>query len=210
MANFKESSIYRDSGLRGCHSYVLPGIQRLCAGLNPKSRVLDMGCGNGSLAREFAKMGHRVTGVDLSRGGIDIARTSCPEGRFEVLGADKNILDNLGETPFDLVYSVEVIEHLYDPIGFLEGCFSATAPGGMFLCSTPYHGYIKNLAISLANGWDRHADPLDEGGHIRFYSEKTLKKSVLKAGFVRPRIAGSGRVPLLWKSMILTATKPAH
>jgi 2-polyprenyl-6-hydroxyphenyl methylase/3-demethylubiquinone-9 3-methyltransferase len=153
-------------------------------------------------------MGHRVTGVDLSLAGIDIARTSCPEGRFEVLPADENILGNLGEAPFDLVYSVEVIEHLYDPRMFLEGCFLATKSGGMFLCSTPYHGYIKNLAISLTNGWDRHADPRDHGGHIKFYSERTLKKSVEEVGFVRPKIVGSGRIPLLWKSMIVIATKP--
>jgi 2-polyprenyl-3-methyl-5-hydroxy-6-metoxy-1,4-benzoquinol methylase len=208
MTNFKESSIYRNSALRGCHSYVLPHILRLCAGLKPNSRVLDIGCGNGSLTREFAKMGNKVTGVDLSRVGIEIARNSCQEGRFEVVAADNRILDELDEAPFDLVYSVEVIEHLYDPRSFLEGCFLATKSEGIFLCSTPYHGYIKNLAISLTNGWDGHADPLDDGGHIKFYSEKTLKTSVEEAGFVRPKIVGAGRIPLLWKSMILTATKP--
>ncbi len=208
MEVFKESSVYRDSSLRGCHVYVLPVIQRLCAGLQRHARVLDVGCGNGSLALEFAKMGHRVTGVDLSPGGIAIARTSCPEGRFEVLAADENLIDGLGEAPFDLVYGIEVIEHLYDPKSFLRGCFAATRPGGMFLCSTPYHGYLKNLSISLANHWDRHADPLDDGGHIKFFSKRTLTRSVEDAGFVQSQIVGSGRVPLLWKSMILTALKP--
>jgi 2-polyprenyl-3-methyl-5-hydroxy-6-metoxy-1,4-benzoquinol methylase len=207
MTEFKQSSFYRDSALRGCHAYVLPEIQRLCAGLAPGSRVLDVGCGNGSLAREFARMGHRVTGVDMSEGGIEIARRNCPEGRFELLTADREVLANLGEEPFDLVMSVEVIEHLYDPKAFLEGCYLATTSGGMFLCSTPYHGYVKNLAISLKDGWDRHADPLDDGGHIKFFSEKTLRKAVLNAGFQRPEFFFAGRLPLLWKSMILTARK---
>jgi 2-polyprenyl-6-hydroxyphenyl methylase/3-demethylubiquinone-9 3-methyltransferase len=205
---YKESSVYNHPHLRGCHRYVLPDIQRLCAALPPGSRLLDVGCGNGSLAREFSRQGHRVTGVDLSRGGIEIARRSVPEGRFEVLGADRDLLANLDEAPFDMVYSIEVIEHLYDPMSFLEGCLLALRPGGMFLCSTPYHGYLKNLAISVVNGWDHHANPRHEGGHIRFYSKKTLAQSVLDAGFIRPSILGSGRTRWLWKGMILTATKP--
>ena len=80
-------------------------------------------------------MGHRVTGVDLSRNGIEIARRDCPEGRFELLAADRDVLANLGEEPFDLVLSVEVIEHLYDPKGFLEGCYLATRRGGMFFAA---------------------------------------------------------------------------
>ncbi len=209
MTEFLESSTYRNAELRGCHQYVLPEIQRLCAGLKPRSRVLDAGCGNGSLTCEFARMGHTVTGIDLSRDGIQIARTHCPEGRFEVLAADRHMLEHLGEPPFDLVYSVEVIEHLYDPVSFVEGCFLATRPGGMFLCSTPYHGYLKNLAISVTNGWDRHADPLDPGGHIKFFSERTLAKALRMAGFAGLRFVHSGRIPLLGKSMIVAATRPA-
>lgn len=208
MNVFKESSVYRNASLRGCHVYVLPLIKRLCAGLPPQARVLDVGCGNGSLAHEFAEMGHRVTGVDLSPGGIAIARNTCPQARFELLPADDNLIESLDEDPFDLVLSIEVIEHLYDPKSFLRGCFAATRPGGIFLCSTPYHGYLKNLSISLTNHWDRHADPLDDGGHIKFFSKRTLTKAVEDAGFVGTQILGSGRVPLLWKSMILTATKP--
>ncbi|RXH56406.1 Methyltransferase type 11 [Granulicella sibirica] len=144
----------------------------------------------------------------MSRGGVEIARQTTPEGHFEVLPADADVLTNLNEDPFDLVYSVEVIEHLYDPVSFLKGCFVATKPGGMFLCSTPYHGYLKNLALSLTDGWDEHTNALGLGGHIRFYSERTFAEAVHRAGFVAIQIAGSGRIPFLWKSMILTATKP--
>lgn len=208
MTAFKESSIYTHPGLRGCHAYILPDLRRLCAGLKPGSRVLDVGCGNGALAAEFSKLGHRVTGIDMSQRGVDIARKSCLEGRFEVLPADENLLQNLGEEQFDLVYTIEVIEHLYDPKSFLKGCYLATKPGGKFICSTPYHGYLKNLAISLANGWDAHTNALQGGGHIRFFSKKTLKSAVLSAGFDEISVIGSGRYAPLWKSMILTAGKP--
>lgn len=177
--------------------------------LPPHSRILDVGCGNGSLAAQFFERGHSVVGIDLAEAGVHIARENCPAGRFEVLGADRNVLTYLGEEPFDLVYSAEVIEHLYDPRSFVQGCFAATKPNGRFLCTTPYHGYLKNLAISLADGWDKHADPLFDGGHIKLFSRKKLSALMMEAGFRSIEFRGSGRYPYLWKSMVLTGTKYA-
>jgi 2-polyprenyl-3-methyl-5-hydroxy-6-metoxy-1,4-benzoquinol methylase len=170
--------------------------------------VLDVGCGNGSIATELHHRGYHVTGVDMAQAGIRIARESCPAGRFELLAADSAILQNLDEQPFDLVYSLEVIEHLYDPRNFLKGCFAAVRSGGSFIVSTPYHGYLKNLTISLAGGWDRHADPLFDGGHIKFFSRETLSSLLKEAGFVNLRFRGAGRFPYLWKSMVIAGAKP--
>jgi SAM-dependent methyltransferase len=205
---FLESSEYLQAGLRGCHSYVLPDLLKLCSGLPAGARVLDVGCGNGSVAAELERRGFRVTGIDLAEAGIDIARASCPKGRFEVLAADSRLLENLGEQPFDLVYSLEVIEHLYDPRSYLAGCFAATRKGGRFICSTPYHGYLKNLALSLANAWDHHHDPLFDGGHIKFFSRATLSSLIAEVGFIDLGFHGSGRFQYLWKSMFITAIRP--
>jgi len=205
---FLVSSNYSKPGLRGAHSYLLPGILECCSDLPPRSRILDIGCGNGSVASEFARRGHCVVGIDLAEEGVKIARQYCPEGRFEVLPADKRIVENLGEEPFDLVYSAEVIEHLYDPRSFMAGCYAATKPLGKFICTTPYHGYWKNLAISLADGWDKHADPLFDGGHIKLFSRKTLSALLVEAGFQELEFHGSGRLPYLWKSMIMACIKP--
>jgi len=205
---FLVSSHYTKPGLRGAHAYLLPGILECCSDLPPRSRILDIGCGNGSVASEFARRGHCVVGIDLAEEGVKIARQCCPEGRFEVLPADKRIAENLGEEPFDLVYSAEVIEHLYDPRSFMAGCYAATKPRGKFICTTPYHGYWKNLAISLADGWDKHANPLFDGGHIKLFSRKTLFTLMIEAGFTELEFHGSGRLPYLWKSMIVSCTKP--
>lgn len=206
---FLESSSYTKAGLRGCHSYILPCLLSLSADLPPHSRVLDVGCGNGSLAAQFVNRGHTAVGVDLADAGIRIARESCPEGRFEVLAADVHVLDRLGEGPFDLVYSAEVIEHLYDPRSFMAGCFQATRAGGKFICTTPYHGYAKNLALSLFDAWDKHADPLFDGGHIKLFSFKKLAELMKEAGFRKIEFRGGGRLPYLWKSMIVSGIRPA-
>jgi 2-polyprenyl-6-hydroxyphenyl methylase/3-demethylubiquinone-9 3-methyltransferase len=207
-ATFLVSSRYTSPGLRGAHSYLLPGILKLCDKLPPNSRILDIGCGNGSLTLEFARRGHKVVGVDLSEDGIRIARGCCPEGRFEVLAADRNILHYLHEEPFDLVYSAEVIEHLYDPRSFMTGCIASTRPQGHFICTTPYHGYLKNLSLSVANAWDKHANPLFDGGHIKLFSRKTMTTLLLETGFRNIEFHGAGRLPYLWKSMIVECTRP--
>lgn len=205
---FLESSTYTSSELRGAHTYLLPSLLALSVDLPPHSRILDIGCGNGSVSVEFARRGHSVVGIDLAEAGIRIARKICPAGRFEVLAADKHVLANLGEEPFDLVYSVEVIEHLYNPRSFMAASYSATKSQGKFICTTPYHGFMKNLMLSLTDGWDRHLNPLFDGGHIKFYSRKTLSALMAESGFEKIRFLGSGRLPYLWKSMIMVGTRP--
>jgi 2-polyprenyl-3-methyl-5-hydroxy-6-metoxy-1,4-benzoquinol methylase len=189
------------------HLCLLPGLLSLSGDLPPHSRILDVGCGNGAVATEFAKRGYSVVGIDLAEAGIRIAQESCPAGRFEVLAADKEILEKLGEEPFDLVYSTEVIEHLYDPRSFLAGCYTATKPNGKFICTTPYHGYLKNLALSLANVWDKHHNPLFDGGHIKFFSRKTLSSMMAEIGFESIQFRGAGRFQYLWRSMVMAGTK---
>ena len=142
------------------HWYLLPAVLELIGPVSPGMRILDVGCGNGAMAGELIQRGARVVGIDLSEQGIDTARKQHPAGRFEVLAADEKVLANLGEEPFDRVLSTEVVEHVYDPRSYARGCATALKSGGRFVCSTPYHGYLKNLALALAGKWDSHANPL--------------------------------------------------
>jgi len=190
------------------HFYLARPLLRLIPRLGGHLRVLDVGCGNGAMAAEFLRRGCKVTGIDLSREGVEVARAAYPLGRFEVMEADDEILSRLHEDPYDVVISTETIEHLYDPRSFAEGCFAATRPGGLFLISTPYHGYLKNLVLSLLNRWDAHIDPFWRGGHIKLWSHNTLSRLLRETGFTEIRFRGVGRFPFLWKSMILSAVRP--
>jgi SAM-dependent methyltransferase len=189
--------------------YVMPLVWELCPSLGPGTRVLDVGCGNGFNAGAFLRRGCTVVGIDLSQEGVSIARQMQPLGRFEVTAADDRILESLGEGPFDVVVSTEVVEHLYDPRAYVRGCFAALKPGGRLICSTPYHGYLKNLTLAVLGKWDRHADPLWDGGHIKLWSRRTLSRLLAEAGFVNLQFRGAGRLPYLWKSMVMSGTHPA-
>lgn len=172
-------------------------------------RVLDVGCGNGFWAGRLAAMGFQVTGIDLSPTGIEAAHAAFPGVRFEVLEAAGDLCERLGEKPFDVVLSLEVVEHLYGPMEWALACFRALKPGGRLICSAPYHGFLKNLSISLVNGWDRHFTPNWEGGHIKFWSRRTLTRLLARAGFGvgEMKFRGAGRIPYFWKSMVFSVPR---
>ena len=102
-----------------------------------------------------------------------------------------------------------MVEHLYAPRPYARGCFHALRPGGRFICSTPYHGYAKNLTLAMLNKWDSHADPLWDGGHIKLWSRRTLKSLLEETGFVNLQFRGVGRVPGLWMTMLMAGERPA-
>ena len=190
------------------HQHFIPPVFDLCGTIGTRTRVLDVGCGNGAVAGQFIARGCTVVGIDPSESGISIARETYPIGRFEVQLADENILQNLNEKPFDLIVSTEVVEHVYAPRSYIRGCFAALKPGGRFICTTPYHGYLKNLVLALANKWDRHADPLWDGGHIKLWSRKTLTSLLTESGFINFNFRGAGRLPWLWMTMVMSGDKP--
>jgi 2-polyprenyl-3-methyl-5-hydroxy-6-metoxy-1,4-benzoquinol methylase len=196
------------------HGAMLPGTWRYLwqpvlaelDGLAAGSRVLDAGCGNGTFGRQLAQRGFDVCGFDLSADGIKNARTLDTGGRFEVASAYDNLLELFGG-PFDAVVSMEVVEHLYDPQTFARRLHEALKPGGRLVISAPHHGWLKNCVVAVGGLHDKHFNPLVVGGHIKFWSRKTLSKLLNDAGFEVERFRGAGRYPYLWKSLILTARK---
>ncbi|MBY0586842.1 class I SAM-dependent methyltransferase [bacterium] len=191
------------------HKYVWGTVFREIKRYAPTGRILDAGCGNGAFCGELARQSkHQVCGMDLSKTGIEIARRFFPDVSFKLASVNEDIISVFDE-PFDAIVSLEVIEHLYDPRGFVESLYQGLRPGGVLILSTPYHGYWKNLALALTNRLDPHFTALWDGGRIKFWSRPTLTKLLTSKGFRILNFAGCGRVPYLWKSMVITAQRPS-
>ncbi|HUG10948.1 MAG TPA: class I SAM-dependent methyltransferase [Opitutaceae bacterium] len=187
--------------------YLWKPILAACAQFGAK-RVLDLGCGNGAFCRELAHAGFSAVGCDPSGEGIRIASESVPGATFKQLGVDDDPT-LLGERGFDIVVSTEVVEHLAMPRHLPQFAKQVLRPGGLLIVSTPYHGYLKNLMLSLTDKWDDHLSPFWDGGHIKLWSRATLTRLLEEEGFRVTKFIGAGRFPWLWMSMILVAEKPS-
>jgi 2-polyprenyl-6-hydroxyphenyl methylase/3-demethylubiquinone-9 3-methyltransferase len=200
---------WKDADPTCAHDYILPAVIGQVRELyNRKTaKILDIGCGNGYVAAKLAGLGHSVMAIDASPDGVDIARSTFPGVQFEVGSVYDESLHDLVGTLVDCVVSLEVVEHLFYPKRLFEQSHKVLRPGGVLIVSTPYHGYLKNLAISLVNGWDRHFMVEWDGGHIKFFSKRTLARMACNAGFRNPRFQGVGRFPGMWKSMIMVVEK---
>ena len=107
--------------------------------------ALDVGCGAGLMCEPLARMGADVTGVDAAPENIAVAVTHAAGQGLDI---DYRALE-IGQLAgmFDLVTSMEVIEHVADPVSFLKALVDRLAPGGLMILSTPNRTALSRLGL---------------------------------------------------------------
>lgn len=118
-------------------------------------RALDVGCGAGLLCEPLARLGADVTGIDAAAESIAVAEAHAAAGGLAI---DYRVggIEAIGDTRHDLVTSLEVIEHVDNPAGFVRGLAGALAEGGLLILSTPNRTPLSRLAlITIAEGTGR-------------------------------------------------------
>ncbi|MAI49557.1 MAG: bifunctional 3-demethylubiquinol 3-O-methyltransferase/2-polyprenyl-6-hydroxyphenol methylase [Rhodospirillaceae bacterium] len=119
---------------------------RLCEhfGRDPRSltpleglTLLDVGCGGGLISEPLARMGSKVTGIDASEKNIGTAQEHATRSDIEVdyRCSTAEDLAESGET-FDIVLSLEVVEHVADVDLFLDSCAALSRDGGAITLAT--------------------------------------------------------------------------
>ena len=112
-----------------------PGSARSARPLSGR-RALDVGCGAGLLCEPLARLGAEVSGVDAAEENIAAARLHA-EGSGLTIDYRCGDVGQLGLSGYDLVTSMEVIEHVADKAAFIAALEAALAPGGLMILSTP-------------------------------------------------------------------------
>lgn len=135
----------RLSYLRGQVDAAWGGDPRGLRPLAGKS-ALDVGCGAGLLSEPLARLGARVTGLDAAPENIAAAQAHAAGQGLAIDYRAGGIEALVGER-FDLVVSMEVIEHVTDPAGFVAGLARALADDGLLILSTPNRTPLSRLAL---------------------------------------------------------------
>jgi len=170
-----------------------------------KFSALELGCGNGAASNLLSTMGFKVTGVDPSESGIRLASKFFPQCVFYRASAYDDLVGSFGR--FELVLSLEVVQHCVNPRRVARALFDLVEPGGIAIVSVTYHGYLKNLALAVTGRLDAHLNALWDSGPVKFFSMRTFHKLLEEAGFDRIEFEFAGRVPWMAKSMVAICHK---
>jgi len=141
--------------------------------------ALDVGCGAGLLAEPLARLGAKVTAIDPAAELIEAAREHAA-GQGLDIDYRVSAIENLKGT-FDLITSMEVIEHTADPQQFLNDLAKRLAPNGLLMLSTPNAtSWSKLITITLAEGFG--AIPKGTHDFEKFISPERMKQLMANAG----------------------------
>jgi len=166
------SYLAQEPTLRRTFRHLLRSLER--RGMTGGS-VLEVGCAYGFFLEEAQGLFSRREGTDFSRAAAAEAARRIDRirlGGLEQLGADER---------FDLVACIHVIEHVYDPVAFVERLRSHLHPGGWLILATPdMGGFWRSL---LGHRWPFYKMP----EHVTYFDRRSLARLLGLAGYVDVR-----------------------
>jgi ubiquinone/menaquinone biosynthesis C-methylase UbiE len=178
-----------------CRVYTVKKVlNRLTAtGFSPAS-ILDYGCGEGRYIGELKRIfpSARVVGCDISETALDIGKRAFPEATFTSM-QDETV--GYADGSFDLVISIEVLEHVQDVAKAAHEVARLLRVGGLALITTPCANRFSGewFKTALRSGFEPSHDGygrfyLDEPGHLRRLRDSHLRDLFEKNGVAIEKI----------------------
>jgi len=208
--NFKESYnlVYADENpseeihIKGFPRHRNEALVYLASGI-PGNRVLEIGCGNGSVLYALRDKFKELHGIEFSPVRKEKAEIALKGFNPKIIEADISSELEYEAGYFDLVLWADVIEHVADLWKAMENIKRITAKGGFLITTTPNIAKIKARASFLLGrfpstsakdeGFAVRKHEMFDGGHLHYFTFSMLKKLYLKYGFKPIKTIGFGR-----------------
>ncbi|MGY0613167.1 class I SAM-dependent methyltransferase [Luteimonas sp. A501] len=159
--------------------------------------VLEVGCGRGYFLQSIEHRVDYAKGLELNRDAIANKVTS-------VLVERMSLVEVAEATPefYDIVCAFQVLEHIANPAGFIEGALRCVRPGGLLIFSTPSHAYPAFEAQEDVFDLPPH--------HMGHFSEETYRRIASHYGLAVKAIKLEPRRPTFEAVKRSTATSPVY
>lgn len=161
------------------------------------NRLLDIGCGAGSLLQAARRAGWDATGTEVSRTAVAHVRAvGCEVFHGELAEA------HYPAAHFDVVTASEILEHLPDPQSLVAEIARVLRPGGLFWATTPHGRGLSSRLLGLR--WSTVSPP----EHLQLFSLGGARALFERAGFTRTRLTTRGCNPVeLWHALRRAPTR---
>ncbi|MGR5427482.1 bifunctional 2-polyprenyl-6-hydroxyphenol methylase/3-demethylubiquinol 3-O-methyltransferase UbiG [Vibrio harveyi] len=161
-------------------------------------KVLDVGCGGGILAESMAKEGAVVTGLDMGKEPLEVARLHALETGTKLTYIQSTIEDHAAENAgiYDVVTCMEMLEHVPDPLSVIRSCAALVKPGGHVFFST-LNRNIKSYLFAIV-GAEKLLKIVPEGthDHEKFIKPGEMMKMIDQTDLTEMGIIGLHYNPL--------------
>ncbi|MGH1410629.1 MAG: bifunctional 2-polyprenyl-6-hydroxyphenol methylase/3-demethylubiquinol 3-O-methyltransferase UbiG [Aeromonas sp.] len=161
-------------------------------------RILDIGCGGGILAESMARRGARVTGIDMGKEPLGVARLHALEQGVELEYRQITAEAHAAEAPgqYDVVTCMEMLEHVPDPASVLRAIATLVRPGGRVFVSTINRNPKSYLMMIIGAEYLMKMVPKGTHDHNKFITPAELCRMGEAAGLLVCDMSGVYYAPL--------------
>ncbi|WP_422361702.1 class I SAM-dependent methyltransferase [Reichenbachiella sp.] len=145
------------------------------------NKILEVGCGGGAFLVEAKKRGWEVYGTEYTKEASEI-----PQKKGITVNYGKLNPDNYPIKDFDIIVSIEVIEHINNPLEEASNIYSLLRSGGLFYVTTPNFNAIERYYLGEAYKVIGYPE------HLIYFTPKTLHYLMKKVGFEKEKLLTTG------------------
>ena len=163
--------------------------------------ILDIGCGGGLISEPMARLGANVTGIDASEKNIKIASLHSKKNKLKInyLNKSPEQLDN--QKKYDLILSLEIIEHVENVDTYLKSCEKLLKKDGLMFTATLNRTLTSYFKAIIGAEYILRWLPIGTHDWNKFIKPEELEKQLINLNFRTIDISGLSFNPIIskWK-----------
>ena len=174
--------------------------------------VMDIGCGDGSLLYQYRNRYSHLIGLEYSAERLRQAEANLAGLNFTAVQGSAEDMSQLPDNSVDRIITADVIEHIPDVYAASHEMYRVLKPGGWLVINTPNIAFIKKRLVLALGRFPSTSQPneglgsdvLFDGGHLHYFTYRSLRLVLERAGFQMVRPMGFGRLGVfhsLWPSL---------